>query len=51
VVGGGRNRGSSSSVGVLHDVIGSQGIGKLSKDMPDTMMTRLVECVTSEVES
>jgi len=45
VVGSGGNIGSSSSVGVSHEAIGDQDIGKLSKDRTNTMIPRLEENV------
>jgi len=40
---------SNSSIGELHAVIGNQGIRELCKDMPDTMMIRLVEHVRGRI--
>jgi len=43
------NKSSNSGVGVSHETIGNQGIEKLCKDAPDSMMTRLVESVRGRV--
>ena len=49
MIGSWGNRGSNSSVGIWHKTIGNQSIGGICKDLPDSMMARLVEHVRDRV--
>ncbi len=49
IVGGRGNQGSNSIVGIPHKTIGNQSIGWLHKDLPDSMMARLVQHVKDRI--